>query len=138
MSLFQVFDISATAMSAQSIRLNTIASNLANAAVVSTTPEEAYRSRHPLFSTAVDSFMAAPDALGVKVDGVVESTVEPRKEYSPGHPMANEDGYIYRSNVDSVEEMTNMISASRSYQTNVQLAESAKNMLNKTLTLGKS
>ena len=136
MSLFQVFDISATAMSAQSIRLNTIASNLANAAVVSTTPEEAYRSRHPLFSTAVDSFMAAPDALGVKVDGVVESTVEPRKEYSPGHPMANEDGYIYRSNVDSVEEMTNMISASRSYQSSIEAMNTTKQLIMRTLTIG--
>lgn len=136
MSLFQVFDISATAMSAQSMRLNTIASNLANAAVVSTTPEEAYRSRHPLFSTAVNSFMAAPDALGVKVDGVVESTVEPRKEYSPGHPMANEDGYIYRSNVDSVEEMTNMISASRSYQSSIEAMNTTKQLIMRTLTIG--
>ncbi|MFT6051731.1 MAG: flagellar basal-body rod protein FlgC [Halioglobus sp.] len=136
MSLFQVFDISATAMSAQSVRLNTIASNLANAAVVSSSPEEAYRSRHPVFSTAFDSFMSDPEALGVKVNGVVESTVEPRKEYSPGHPLANGEGFIYRSNVDSVQEMTNMISASRSYQSSVEAMNTTKQLIMRTLTLG--
>ena len=136
MSLFQVFDISATAMSAQSVRLNTIASNLANAEVVSGNPEEAYRSRHPIFSTAFDQFMNNHGALGVKVDGVVESTVAPRKEYSPGHPLADEGGFIYRSNVDTVEEMTNMISASRSYQSSVEAMNTTKQLIMRTLSLG--
>ena len=134
--MFQVFDISASAMSAQSVRLNTIASNLANAQVVSGSPEEAYRSRHPVFSTTFDAFMRDPDALGVKVDGVVESTVEPRKEFSPGHPLADGDGYIYRSNVDSVEEMTNMIAASRSYQSSVEAMNTTKQLIMRTLSLG--
>jgi len=136
MSLFQVFDISATAMSAQSVRLNTIASNLANAEVVGSTPQETYRSRHPVFSTAFDTFMTDQSAVGVRVDGIVESGVEARREYSPGHPMADDEGFIYLSNVNTVEEMTNMISASRSYQSSVEAMNTTKQLIMRTLSLG--
>ena len=139
MSLFNVFNISGTAMSAQSVRLNTTASNIANADSVSSSIDETYRARHPVFAAEMQKAAAGQESsVGVQVLGVVESNKPLNVEYSPEHPMADKDGYIYKPNVNLIEEMTNMISASRSYQTNVQLAESAKNMLNKTLTLGQS
>lgn len=124
-------------MSAQSMRLNTTASNIANADSVSSSVDETYRARHPVFAAEMQKAAAGQnEAIGVKVLGIVESEKPLNIEYSPDHPMADKDGYIYKPNVNVIEEMTNMISASRSYQTNVQLAESAKNMLNKTLALG--
>lgn len=124
-------------MSAQSMRLNTTASNIANADSVSSSVDETYRARHPVFAAAMQKAAAGQDSsVGVQVLGIVESDKPLNVEYSPTHPMADKDGFIYKPNVNVIEEMTNMISASRSYQTNVQLAESAKNMLNKTLTLG--
>jgi flagellar basal-body rod protein FlgC len=137
MSLFNVFNITGSGMSAQSMRLNTTASNIANADSVSSSVDETYRARHPVFAAAMQKAAAGQDSgVGVQVLGVVESNKPLNVEYSPEHPMADKDGYIYKPNVNVIEEMTNMISASRSYQTNVQLAESAKNMLNKTLALG--
>ena len=137
MSLFNVFGITGSGMAAQSVRLNTTASNIANADSVSSSIDQTYRARHPVFAAEMQKAAAGQvDAVGVKVLGVVESDKPLNVEYSPNHPMADENGYIYKPNVNVVEEMTNMISASRSYQTNVQLAESAKNMLNKALTLG--
>ena len=141
MSLFNVFDITATGMSAQSVRLNTTASNIANADSVSSSVDETYRARHPVFAAEMQKAAAgqsdsASASAGVRVLGIVESDKPLNVEYAPHHPMADKDGYIYKPNVNVVEEMTNMISASRSYQTNVQLAESAKNMMNKTLLLG--
>ncbi len=139
MSLFNVFDITATGMRAQSMRLNTTASNIANADSVSSSIDQTYRARHPVFAAAMQKAAAGQNeaAIGVDVLGIVESNKPLNIEYAPEHPMADQDGYIYKPNVNVIEEMTNMISASRSYQTNVQLAESAKNMLNKTLLLGK-
>jgi flagellar basal-body rod protein FlgC len=137
MSLFNVFDISATGMSAQSVRLNTTASNIANADSVSSSIDSTYRARQPVFAAALQKAAAGQnEAVGVEVLGIVESDKPLNIQYSPEHPMADLQGYIYKPNVNVVEEMTNMISASRSYQTNIQLAESAKNMLNKTLQLG--
>lgn len=137
MSLFNIFDISATGMSAQSIRLNTTASNIANADSVSSSIDKTYRARHPVFAAEMQKAAAhQPQSVGVKVLGIVESNKPLNVEYSPNNPMADKNGYIYKPNVNVIEEMTNMISASRSYQTNVKLAESAKNMVNKTLLLG--
>jgi len=124
-------------MSAQSMRLNTTASNIANADSVSSSVDETYRARHPVFAAAMQKAAAGQESsIGVQVLGIVESNKPLNVEHAPAHPMADKDGFIYKPNVNVIEEMTNMISASRSYQTNVQLAESAKNMLNKTLTLG--
>ena len=141
MSLFNVFNITGSGMSAQSVRLNTTASNIANADSVSSSADQTYRARHPVFAAAMQEAAAGQNAndasgVGVNVLGVVESDKPLNVEYAPNHPMADKEGYIYKPNVNVIEEMTNMISASRSYQTNVQLAESAKNMLNKTLMLG--
>ncbi|NTS75403.1 flagellar basal body rod protein FlgC [Catenovulum sp. SM1970] len=139
MSLFNVFDISGTAMSAQSVRLNTTASNLSNANSVSSSIDQTYRARHPVFAAEMNRATANMDdkaSVGVKVLGVVESDKPLTVEYNPNHPMADKDGYIYKPNVNVMEEMANMISASRSYQTNIQIADSAKKMLSRTLRLG--
>ncbi len=145
MSLFRIFDIAGSAMSAQSVRLNTTASNLANAESVSSSAETTYRARRPVFAAALADAMqdgtsggsGSEGALGVEVKGIVESQAPLAREYNPAHPMADKDGFIYRSNVNQVEEMADMMSASRSYQTNVQVADSAKQMLLQTLRLGK-
>ena len=141
MSLFNVFNITGSGMSAQSVRLNTTASNIANADSVSSIADQTDRSWYPVCAAAMQDAAAGQNpkdgsSVGVDVLGIVESDKPLNVEYAPSHPMADKDGYIYKPNVNVIEEMTNMISASRSYQTNVQLAESAKNMLNKTLTLG--
>ena len=145
MSLFRIFDIAGSAMSAQSVRLNTTASNLANAESVSSSAETTYRARRPIFAAALADALQGEGrssggdqgAVGVEVKGIVESQAPLQREYNPAHPMADKDGFIYRSNVSQVEEMADMMSASRSYQTNVQVADSAKQMLLQTLRLGK-
>ena len=139
MSLFKVLDVSATGMSAQSLRLNTTASNLANANSVSSNRDETYKARHPVFAAELDRAQGAlSGSVGVQVKGIVESDAPLNREYSPNHPSADEDGFVYHSNVNVMEEMANMISASRSYQTNVQIADAAKQMLSRTLQMGKS
>ena len=137
MSLFRVFDISGSAMQAQSVRLNTIASNMANADVVGSSPDAVYRARHPVFSSMFDETLQGRRAAGVRVDEIVESFAEPRREFSPDHPKADEEGFIYRSNVNSVDEMANMISASRSYQSSIKAIETSKQLIIRTLNLGK-
>jgi flagellar basal-body rod protein FlgC len=138
MSLFQIFDVSASAMNAQSVRLNTTASNLANAESVSSSAEQTYRARRPIFAAQLQNAINGDSASqGVEVKGIVESQSPLVKEYNPNHPMADKDGFIYKPNVNPIEEMADMISASRSYQTNVQIADTAKNMLTQTLRIGK-
>ncbi|PSJ44627.1 flagellar basal body rod protein FlgC [Zobellella taiwanensis] len=138
MSLFKVFDISGSAMSAQSVRLNTTASNLANADSVSSSIDQTYRARKPVFAADLDRALSdRQESVGVKILGVVETNKPLQKEFSPDHPMADAEGFIYKPNVNVVEEMTDMLSASRNYQTNVQVADAAKQMLQQTLRLGK-
>ncbi len=134
MSLMSVFNISSSAMNAQSIRLNTTASNLANAESVSSSEADAYRARQPVFETVLNNLTG--EVQGVSVVDVVKSDAPVMKQYSPGNPMADKEGYIYRSNVNAMEEMANMISASRSYQNNVQVMNTSKEMLMSTLRLG--
>ena len=138
MSMFRIFDISGSAMSAQSVRLNTTASNLANANTVASSADAAYRSRQPVFQTVMNSSAgaAAPESAGVRVAGVVETSAEPARLYDPGNPMADKDGYIYMSNVNPVDELVNMISASRSYQSNVEVLNTSKELLMRTLSIG--
>lgn len=139
MSLFRIFDIAGSAMSAQSVRLNTTASNLANADSVSSSADTTYRARRPVFAAALDDAMGSDgSSTGVEVKGIVESDAPLIREYNPNSPMADKDGYIFRPNVNQVEEMADMMSASRAYQTNVQVADSAKQMLLQTLRIGKS
>ncbi|WP_020649858.1 flagellar basal body rod protein FlgC [Solimonas variicoloris] len=135
MSSFRIFDIAGSAMSAQSARLNTVASNLANADAVSGNPDEVYKARLPVFKTLREP--GSQDSAGVQVLGIVESRAAPEKRYEPGHPLADADGYVYAPNVNVVEEMVNMISASRSYQSSVDVMNTAKELALRTLTLGK-
>ena len=137
MSLFKVFDIAGSGMSAQSVRLNTTASNLANANSVSTTEDEAYRSRQPVFQTALDRAGGNGASAGVRVLGVVESNATPQRLYEPGNPLADEQGYVYKSNVNIAEEMANMISASRSFQNNIEVLNTSKELMLRTLNLGR-
>ena len=126
-----IFDIAGSAMRAQNLRLNTTASNLANVNTVAGSAEEAYRSRQPIFSAVLDGEIG-----GVQTRGVVESNREPEMRYEPGHPLANEEGYIFGSNVDSVEEMANMMSATRSYQSNVDMLATVRQLMLQTLKMG--
>lgn len=136
MSLLDVFDISGSGLSAQTLRLNTTSSNLANVNSVSSSVQETYRARHPVFSAVMEGVTGQGAAVGVRVLGIVESDAPLRVEYSPDHPMANADGYITLPNVNPVEEMANMISASRSYQTNLEAINVSKQLLLRTLSMG--
>jgi len=136
MSSMKIFDIAGSALSAQNKRLNLVASNMANADSVSSSVDETYRSRQPVFKEMVDQMSRKDSAVGVQMLGVVESKVPLQQEYAPDHPMANEEGYIFRPNVNVIEEMANMISASRSYQNNVEVVNSAKQMMMGLLRMG--
>jgi len=136
MGLFNIFNVAGSGMSAQTVRLNTVASNMANAEVVSGTEEGAYRARQPVFAAVMQAMGNNHATVPVEVTGVVESQAPINKQYSPAHPEADSDGYIYTSNVNMVEEMANMISASRSYQSNVEVANTSKQLLMETLRLG--
>ena len=136
MSLFKVFDISSSGMTAQSLRLNITASNLANADAVSSSEGRTYRAREPVFAALYDRQRHGVASTGVKLDAVVESQAPLQREYRPDHPMANEEGYIFKPNVDVIEQMANMISASRSYQSNVEVFNTSKRMLMRTLSMG--
>lgn len=137
MSLFNIFDVAGSALNAQTLRLNTTSSNLANANSASSSTDETYKARQPIFATMMSNeFDDKNGSVGVQVLGIVEKQEPSRAEYSPGHPMADEEGYVYMPNVNVIEEMANMISASRSYQTNVEVMNTAKQMLMRTLSLG--
>ncbi|MCL1141709.1 flagellar basal body rod protein FlgC [Shewanella gaetbuli] len=138
MSLFNIFNVSGSGMSAQSVRLNTTASNIANAESVSSSIDQTYRARHPIFEAEMARAQGQQSGSHrVNVSGIVESDKPLIKEFAPNHPMADGDGFIYKPNVNVMEEMANMISASRSYQMNVQVADATKSMLQQTLRMGK-
>jgi flagellar basal-body rod protein FlgC len=136
MSSFKIFDIAGSGMAAQSVRLNTVASNLANADSVSGSPETAYRARHPVFEAVREGVRGTDQAAAVRVRGIVEDGRAPEMRYEPGNPLANEQGYVYAPNVNVVEEMVNMISAARAYQNNVEVMNTSKELLLATLRLG--
>jgi flagellar basal-body rod protein FlgC len=133
MSLFNVFNIAGSAMSANSQRLNTVASNLANADSVTSADGTPYKSKQVVFR-AIPTKDA--NASGVRVDKVVEDSAPPNLVYNPKHPLADAKGYVTMPNVNVTEEMVNMISASRAYQNNIETMNAAKTMLLKTLTIG--
>ena len=148
MSLMSIFDISGSAMSAQSVRLNTTASNMANANSAAANPNEVYRARQPVFATVSADLLnqANADAFGfgggdsvgrgVRVTDILESDAPFQQRYEPGHPLADENGYVYYPNVNIVDEMTNMISSSRFYQMNVDVMNAARTMMQRVLSLG--
>ena len=137
MSLFDVFNVAGTAMNAQSVRMNTSASNLANAGNVSGDPDKVYRAKQPVFSTFNTALTQQTGLAGVRVEGIVESEAPLQLRYQPDHPEADADGNVYATNVNTVEEMVNMMSASRSYKNNVEMINTTKDLLLQTLSLGR-
>jgi flagellar basal-body rod protein FlgC len=133
MSLFSILDVSGSALTAQSQRLNTTASNLANADSATTSTGQPYRAKQVVFTAQP----VTPDqSVGVRVSSIVEDQTPGRRVHDPRHPLADKDGYVSMPNVNVIEEMVNMISASRSYQTNAELMNTAKTLLLKTLQIG--
>ena len=137
MSLFKVIDVAGTGMNAQSVRLNVTASNLANAGSVSGDPNTVYRAKQPVFSSFQQALADQTGISGVRLDGIVESPAPLTVRYQPDHPEADTNGNVYVSNVNTVEEMVNMISASRSYKNNVEIVNTTKDLLLQTLSLGR-
>ena len=145
MALLNIFDVAGSAMSAQSVRLNVTASNLANADSVSSNTADTYRARHPVFATTIqqamekfrlDGEMSSAASRGVRVTGIVESKAPLDMRYEPAHPQSDENGYVAYPNVNVVGEMANMMSASRSFQMNVEVLNSAKTLAERLLRLG--
>ena len=156
MSLNKIFNIAGSGMNAQTVRLNTTASNMANAQSVSSSIDETYRARKPVFAPMLERYKQGISdeygyqnpvtsfnprdvaGEGVQVLGIVESNQELQMRHEPNHPMANEEGYVFYPNVNVVEEMTDMMSASRSFQTNVEVMNTTKQMMQRVLTLGQN
>ncbi|RZJ08708.1 MAG: flagellar basal body rod protein FlgC [Rubrivivax sp.] len=136
MSMFQIFHVAGSAVSAQSQRLNVVASNLANADTVAGPDGQAYKARQVVFQTQLMGAGSDSGSAGVRVSTISEDQTPGRRIHDPKHPQADADGYVTYSNVNPVEEMVNMISASRSYQNNIEVMSTAKNLLLKTLQLG--
>jgi flagellar basal-body rod protein FlgC len=137
MSLLRIFDVAGSAVSAQSQRLNVVASNLANADTVAGPDGSAYKARQVVFRTLMLGPQGSTQA-GVTVSTVTESEALGRRVHDPKHPAADAEGYVTYSNVSPVEEMVNMISASRSYQNNVEVMNTARSLLAKTLQMGQA
>ena len=139
MSLFDSMNVATTALNAQTIRLNTIASNMANANTVSSSSDDTYVARAPRFEAVLEGQIDPNDTsqLGVKVEEIIEVGGEARKEFSPNHPMADDDGYIYKPDIDPAIELANMMQESRAFQNSVEAINTAKQLALRTLTLGK-
>lgn len=133
MSLLNILNISGSALSAQSQRLSVVASNMANADSTTGPDGQTYKAKQVEFMATP---MGSATDVGVQVSRVIEDNSPPKLEYSPGHPQADANGFVAKPNVDVAEEMVNMLSASRSYQANVDIVNSTKTMLQKTLTIG--
>ena len=138
MSLFNSFKLAGGAMQAQTMRLNTVASNLANVDTAAAKPDEVYQARKVVFEAVLQKAAPGKAALAenVQVKDIVEDKTEAKKMFDPKHPMADEDGYVYMPNVNAVEEMVDMLAASRSYQTNAEVMNTAKQLMLKTLNMG--
>lgn len=137
--MFDTISIAASGMNAQNVRLNAIASNMANADSISSNAQDTYRAKVPKFETVMAQVGSPPGSIpagGVRVKEIVEDQSELKAEYNPNHPMANAQGYIYRPNVDTIEEMANMLSASRSYEMNIEVMNTTKQLLLRTIQLG--
>lgn len=142
MSLMKIFDTAGSGMAAESLRLNTVASNLANADSVSSSPDAAYKAKELLFAPVLQAQGGlagqghADTSVGVHMVGVTESQQPVESHYEPGNPMADASGFVYGSNVNPIDELVNMISASRSYQNNVEVMNTTKQLMIKTINLG--
>ncbi|HEY0335315.1 MAG TPA: flagellar basal body rod protein FlgC [Stenotrophomonas sp.] len=135
MSNLPIFDVAGSALQAQSVRLSTIASNLANADSVAGSADAAYKPLEPIFQAQPNA--QDPTLTGVRVKEVTTTDAPPIKRYEPGHPLADGDGYVYSPDVDPVAQMVNLISASRNYQAGVEVLNTAKELALATLTMGR-
>lgn len=131
-----IFRISGTSLNAQSVSFSTIAKNMANAQVISGSEQSAYRAQRPMFSAMLDNQFQGGEVVGVQIDGFMNSNSLIERKRMPEHPLADNDGYVYLSNVNMVEEMSNMIEASRNYQANVEILNTSKQLIQRTLSLG--
>jgi|LauGreDrversion4_2_1035121.scaffolds.fasta_scaffold92652_2 flagellar basal-body rod protein FlgC len=140
MSVDRIMNIAGSAMNAQMVRLNTTASNLANSSVLATTPGEAYRAKKPVFSTILEAQMGQQEQAvgGVRITEIVDDGKEVKQMYDPGNPLADEAGYVWGSNVNTVEEMIEMLDASRNYQNNVEVISTVKDLMLRTLEITKA
>lgn len=138
MSMFNAFKLAGSAMQVQTQRLNTVASNIANVDTAASDPQSVYQARKVVFEAVLQQSTPGNAALAedVKVKEVVTDKTDPKKVFDPKHPMADDDGYVYMPNVNAVEEMVDMLSASRSYQTNAEVMNTAKSLMLKTLNMG--
>jgi flagellar basal-body rod protein FlgC len=139
MSLNTIFDIAGSAMSAETIRLSTSAENMSNANVEGSNPDDIYQAKYPVFKTIQENqnhWMGEQVKAGVQVKGIYESDLDPTKRYDPQNPNSDEKGFVYSANINYVEQMANVISASRSYQMNVELVNTTKQLMQRTLQLG--
>ena len=139
MSLFDAMNIAASSLTAQTAKINTVAQNLANAETVASSPEETYTAQAPLFRALLEGQIDPNDAtqMGVVVDGIVEVGGPANQEFNPEHPLADDDGYIYRPDINPVTEMADLMQASRSFQNSIEAINTAKQLALRTLTLGK-
>lgn len=136
MSMGSIFDIAGSALSAQSVRMNVTASNLSNADVLASDPNQVYRAKEPVFATILDQETGHATG-GVQIADIVARNTPPQKEYRPDNPLADKDGYVYSTGINAMTETTNLISASRSYEANIQVLTTAKQMALQTINLGK-
>lgn len=136
MSVFKIFDVAGSGMSAQMLRLNTVASNVANAETMAGNAQDVYKARHPVFESILQN-VGDDSVATVKVSRIVESDNAAIPHYMPGHPMANAEGYVFSPGINAVEEMADMISASRSYQNNIEVLSTTRELLLRTLQLGR-
>ncbi len=132
-----IFDVAGRSMAAQQVRLNTVASNLANAASVSGSPDTVYRPIKPIFETQYHDVMEKTGIATVDVTDISQSTAPPEKRYAPNHPLADKDGYIFAPAIDQNAEMIDMLETSRQYQNNIEVLSTAKTLLIKTINVGK-
>jgi len=141
MALDQIFGIAGSALNSQSVRMNTVASNLANAGTVAGSDQDAFRAKRTVFKAIMDQQGPAQDKFyqgGVKVQQISDDPTPVRRLLDPGNPLADKDGYVYTSNVNEMGEMVDMMAASRSYQNNVEVINTARQLMMRTLDLTKA
>lgn len=141
MSLDKIIGIAGTALNAQMVRMNTTSSNLANAGTVAGKEDEVFRAKRTVFKALLDENMTnagAPTVGGVKVDHIIDDSTPVKKVYEPASPLANEEGYVFHTNVNEVTEMVEMLAASRAYQNNIEVISTTKQLLARTIELTKS
>ena len=136
MSSFRIFDIAGSGVAAQNVRLNTVASNLANSSSVSSSPDTAYRARFPVFEAVRGEINGQETGAAVVVKEVIESNQAPNSRYEPSNPLADANGFVYTPDISTVEQITDMVSASRSYQNNIEVMRTARDLMMATLRLG--